>query len=338
MTAPIIAFFNNKGRVGKTSLVYHIAWMFCDFGLRVVAADLDPQANLTAAFLDPERLEEIWENSNSTIYQCVQPLVRGFGDITDPNLEEIDSRLVLLVGDLALSGFEDELSTEWSKCMDGKERSFRVISAFWRLLDSAASSHEAEVVLMDLGPNLGAINRAALIAADYVVIPLAPDLFSLQGLRNLGPTLHRWRKEWQERLGKNPERTLDLPLGKMKPIGYVILQHAVRYDRPVQDFQRRMDQIPGVYQEKVLAQSDLLEQDTIQEDSNCLAMLKNYQSLMPLAQEARKPMFHLKYADGAIGARTKAVQRVYDDFKGLSKAIAKSAGVTIPERMGVQPS
>lgn len=338
MTAPIIAFFNNKGGVGKTSLVYHVAWMFCDFGLRVVAADLDPQANLTAAFLDSGRLEEIWENSSSTIYQCVQPLVGGTGDITHPDLESTHDRLALLVGDLALSGFEDDLSIEWSKCMDGKERSFRVISAFWRLLDRAASSHEAEVVLIDLGPNLGAINRAALIAADYVVIPLAPDLFSLRGLINLGPTLRDWRKEWQERLGKNPVPDLNLPSGSMKPVGYVVLQHAVRSDRPVKAFQRWMDQIPGLYQKEVLDQPHLSEQNTIQEDSNCLAMLKNYQSLMPFAQEARKPMFHLKSADGAIGAHTRAVQGAYDDFKRLSKAIAKSAGVTIPERMGVQPS
>jgi hypothetical protein len=40
---PVITFFNNKGGVGKTTLVYRVAWML---------ADLDPQANLTAAFLD----------------------------------------------------------------------------------------------------------------------------------------------------------------------------------------------------------------------------------------------------------------------------------------------
>ena len=47
-----IAFFNNEGGVGKTSLVYHLAWMYADLGLSVLAADLDPQANLTTMFLD----------------------------------------------------------------------------------------------------------------------------------------------------------------------------------------------------------------------------------------------------------------------------------------------
>ena len=57
MSIPVIAFFNNKGGVGKTSLVYHLSWMYADLGKRIVAADLDPQANLTSAFLEDDRLE-----------------------------------------------------------------------------------------------------------------------------------------------------------------------------------------------------------------------------------------------------------------------------------------
>ncbi|MFA7665153.1 MAG: ParA family protein [Burkholderiaceae bacterium] len=55
MTANIV-FFNNKGGVGKTSLVYHCAWMFAEQGLRVLAVDLDPQSNLSIMALDEERL------------------------------------------------------------------------------------------------------------------------------------------------------------------------------------------------------------------------------------------------------------------------------------------
>ncbi|MCL6584824.1 MAG: AAA family ATPase [bacterium] len=201
-TATTIAFFNNKGGVGKTSLVYHLAWMYADLKVRVVAADLDPQANLTAAFLDEDRLEELWPENNhpNTVFGCAQPLLKGVGDISKPHLEPIEDTLALLVGDLALSGFEDELNSQWPLCLDRKERAFRIISAFWRIICQAAKEHQAEIILMDLGPNLGAINRAALIASDYVVIPLCPDLFSLRGLKTSGPTLQRWREEWAKRL------------------------------------------------------------------------------------------------------------------------------------------
>ena len=65
-----IAFFNNKGGVGKTSLVYHLAWMFADHGIKTLAVDLDPQANLTAMFLDEERLESLWPDDEhpDTVY------------------------------------------------------------------------------------------------------------------------------------------------------------------------------------------------------------------------------------------------------------------------------
>ncbi len=186
MAATVIAFFNNKGGVGKTSLVYHLAWMYSEAGMRVVAADLDPQANLTAAFLDEEHLEQLWDDKKSpkTIYGGIQPLMKGLGDIVKPHIEKITENLALVAGDLSLSGFEDELSAQWPACLEGNERAFRVISAFWRIIQSAAEKHKTDVVLMDLGPNLGAINRSALIAADFVVVPLSPDLFSLQGQRD----------------------------------------------------------------------------------------------------------------------------------------------------------
>jgi cellulose biosynthesis protein BcsQ len=330
MTPPIIAFFNNKGGVGKTSLVYHLAWMYFDLGLQVVAADLDPQANLTAAFLDDDRLEEIWENNNyNTIFRCIKPLLTGVGDIATPNLEKIEDGLSLLIGDLQLSGFEDELSSQWPDCLDCKERAFRVISAFWRVLSQSGASTSADVVLVDLGPNLGAINRAALIASDYLVVPLSPDLFSLQGLKNLGPTLRRWRTEWQERIPKNPASDLALPQGKMQPVGYVILQHGVRFDRPVKAFQRWIEKIPKIYNTEVLQKQDEIVLDPPR-DPNRLALLKHYQSLMPMAQDAHKPIFHLKPADGAIGAHIYAVKDVYEDFKALAQKIANRTKVLLP--------
>ncbi|RMH17676.1 MAG: ParA family protein, partial [Acidobacteria bacterium] len=182
MSIPVIAFFNNKGGVGKTSLAYHLAWMYAELGLEVLAVDLDPQANLTAAFLDEERIEDLWpdeEIHRRTIYGCIEPLLRGVGDVLDrPHVEEVEERLHLLVGDLALARFEDELSQQWPLCLDGKERAFRIVSAFWRSIENAGRQAGATVALLDLGPNLGAINRASLIAADHVVIPLVPDLFS----------------------------------------------------------------------------------------------------------------------------------------------------------------
>lgn len=330
MKAPVVAFFNNKGGVGKTSLVYHLAWMYADLGYGVLAADLDPQANLTSAFLDEDRLIQLWidDQDEHTIYDFLHPLIRGVGDISDPVVERVDDMLGLLVGDLDLSKFEDQLSEVWPKCMDGDERAFRVMSAFWRIIVRAAEQEQADLVLMDLGPNLGAINRAALISVDYVVIPLAPDLFSLQGLRNLGPTLRDWRKRWYDRLKRNPAEDLPLPQGRIEPAGYILLQHSVRLDRPVKAYERWISRIPDVYREEVLDESTN-DSPSVYNDPHCLALIKHYRSLMPMAQEVRKPIFHLKPADGAIGAHYNAVQEVYKDFRQLAQELAERIDLNI---------
>jgi cellulose biosynthesis protein BcsQ len=328
MTAPVIAFFNNKGGVGKTSLAYHLTWMFAFQGHRVLAADLDPQANLTAAFLSEEDLEVLWpiDGPHATIWGWISPLQRGLGDIGEPEVRIIDSlpeareEVALVPGDLQLSSFEDDLSSEWPSCLDGKERAFRVISSFSRLLRTAARRQRADVVLVDVGPNLGAINRAALVASDFVVVPLAPDLFSLQGLRNLGPALIEWRKEWKDRLSRNPVPDLELPTGRMEPLGYVVQQHGVRSNRPVQAYQRWMDQIPRVFHSSVLGEpADRALR--VADDPYCLAQLKHYHSLIPLGQEARKPVFALRSADGVFGGHATAVANAYRDFDALADAV-----------------
>lgn len=63
-------------------------------------------------------------------------------------------------------------------------------------------------------------------------------------------------------------------------------------------------------------------------DPLCLAMLKNDNSLMPLGQEARKPIFFLKPADGAMGAHANAVASAYADFKALANTIGKRIALT----------
>ena len=129
-----ITVFNNKGGVGKTSLVYHLAWMYAELDYNVLVADLDPQANLTSMFLDDDELEELWtrDGAGGTIYSALRPLLEGTGDVTMPHVVEPETGIGLVAGDMLLSGAEDELSSQWPDCLDRKQRAFRVLSALWR--------------------------------------------------------------------------------------------------------------------------------------------------------------------------------------------------------------
>ena len=335
MAVPVLTFFNNKGGVGKTSLVYHIAWMLSDIGYRVLACDLDPQANLTSMFINDERLEVLWPDNGArkTIYNALQPLLDGTGDIEQPHLESITHTLIgqeltLIVGDLMLSSTEDELSSQWPECLDKRVRAFRVISALWRILQQAAKARESEIVLVDVGPNLGALNRAVLVATDYVIVPLGADLFSLQGLRNLGPTLQDWRGGWEERRERNPIPDLPIPAGLIQPIGYVVQQHSVRLGRPVKAYDKWVNRMPEEYARNLLGKMIGPYASTPEEDcKNALATVKHYRSLVPMAQEARKPIFHLTPADGAIGAHAAAAQGASKDFRILAEKIVERIGI-----------
>jgi cellulose biosynthesis protein BcsQ len=258
--------------------------------------------------------------------------MEGTGDIAKPYIAPITPQIGLIVGDLSLSSVEDELSDQWPDCLDRKARAFRVITAFWRMLEMGASQQQADVVLIDVAPSLGALNRTALITASHVVIPLVPDLYSIQGLKNLGPTLKAWREEWGERLERNPVPTLSMPQGKMTPVGYVVLQHAARLDRPVKAYQRWLDRVPSVYRRFVLAEtpSKGSMEATPDNDPNCLAQLKHYRSLMPLAQEARKPMFLLTPADGALGGHFQAAQACRKEFRDLATTLAGRCSIPLP--------
>jgi hypothetical protein len=113
----------------------------------------------------------------------------------------------------------------------------------------------------------------------------------------------------------------------MRAIGYVLMQHAMRLGRPVKAYERWMARIPDAFREDMLDEAPY--PTTIVADPYCLAALKHYRSLMPLAQDARKPMFLLKPADGAIGGHAQAVRDCYDDFQRLARALAQRVGVPV---------
>ena len=226
-----------------------------ELGRRVLAIDFDPQSNLTAMFIDEKNLEEIWtvDGENQSLLKCISPIIDGLGDIAQAPLQQIREGLHLLPGDLGLSHFEDKLSDSWPRCLDGDKAAFRVITALHRIIHQASQASDADIVLIDVGPNFGAINRAALIASDHVVVPLAPSPFSLQGLKNLGPMLRDWREAWRKRMDAKPDDlNIPMPAGAMKPAGYVIMQHVERRSRPVRAFQSWVSRIPVVYETHVL--------------------------------------------------------------------------------------
>jgi chromosome partitioning protein len=337
MSIPTLTFFNNKGGVGKTTLVYHLSWMFSELGIKTLVVDCDPQANLTAAFMKSEdMLEILWDRAldekPATIYGAVAPLLET-SDVAEPLTYKVNNNLRLISGDLRLSTFEDELSLQWNQALSesGNRRAMLVQSAFWRIAQNRAAKMEAQLIIFDVGPNLGAINRSVLIGTDHVVVPLAADMFSLQGLRNLGPSLSKWKKGWQERLLKLGDKPLSQPIpnGETSPLGYIAMQHQERLSRPVKAYSAWLERMPAEYRSSLSLEKSGKVFASVKDDPECLALLRHYKSLIPMAQEARKPVFLLKSADGAIGSHAASVSQAYDDFRTLAKKILEKIDISV---------
>ena len=113
----------------------------------------------------------------------------------------------------------------------------------------------------------------------------------------------------------------------MESLGYVIQQHSVRKDRPVKAYEKWGRKIPGQYAEHMEPAGVLERVDHPHDGLSCLATLKHFRSLMPMAQESRKPIFRLTSADGAIGAHARATTEAGQEFRWLSEAILERAGI-----------
>ena len=237
-------------------------------------------------------MEELWPDGEhpQSILGAIRPILKGTGDIADPHVEDISDNIGLVVGDLGLLTVEDKLSDAWPRCHDGDEAAFRVTSAFYRLLHRAARSRGAQLILMDVGPNWAPSTGQPSSPPSMLLFRWPPTCSRSKICETWDRLCGIRRAEWVERKKRNPDPGLALPSGDMAPAGYVVMQHAVRLDRPVQADSRWVDRIPAEYRSAVLDDHRKVSAG-VETDLNCLAQLKHYRSLMPLAMEARKPMF-----------------------------------------------
>jgi len=217
-----------------------------------------------------------------------------------------------------LSDFETELSTAWTQVLAGLERGFRITSAIYRLIDEFAQKEQIDYILIDIGPNLGVLNRAMLLSCDSYVIPLIPDMFSLRGISNIGRVFANWIKDYQFSLNRAGRFDFNIAPGYPKYSGYILQQFNKYRERPVQAFQRWIDQVPNIittYMVEPLTTAELADFNLVlRGGEGKLAEFRNYFSLIPLAQEARKPIFDLTNSDGVVGAHGTYVQRCREDF------------------------
>lgn len=225
-------FFNNKGGVGKTTLVANLAAeLSLSFGARVLVVDADPQCNLTQYTLGEEDALELYSLEDpSTVYSVIRPLALGKGYGTELPIRETENfGFDIIVGDPRLALQEDLLANDWRDAKGGGLRGIRTTYVFADLVEKAKQKYD--FVFFDMGPSLGAINRSVLLAMDFFVVPMSIDIFSSWAIKNIGSTVGVWQKELRtglslaEDLSEVPELA---SISSIKFLGYVTQQHRER--------------------------------------------------------------------------------------------------------------
>src|SRR5690606_37553452 len=154
-------------------------------GKRILIVDCDPQCNITQFILgDTRTIELYWpENKDKeeikvkTVLDVVQPILDGDASVNKA-VKPISKRanrfgVDLLPGHPRFSLFEDPLSTAWTELPSGKAGGFRVSN--WLRSYLANFENDYDLVLIDVSPSLGALNRSALLSCNYFITPLGAD-------------------------------------------------------------------------------------------------------------------------------------------------------------------
>ena len=188
----IVAFFNNKGGVGKTTLLCHIAAVCAqDLGKRVLVADFDPQRNATFYTLDAPSFAGI-AKTGSLHRMLLQP------EAPSTLLGSAHFGFHVLPGDPAIADFAPRLDAAWER------KDLPTLLGLKGILD--AQRPDYDLIFLDLPPVLSSLSRAGLIAADAFVAPFDMDLFSIEGLKLVKDWILRWEPQWRAMAESPPEK------------------------------------------------------------------------------------------------------------------------------------
>ncbi len=323
-------FANNKGGVGKTTLVFNCAAMFARAGYKTALIDLDPQCNLSRLALGDEYyLKNLFSPAEKTIYDVLRGVVEGGADI-DLSVKflpvKADKNLFLLKGDINLSAYEALLINAYGQAAAGQKIGYFQTSAIDRFLREKGLKEEFDIFVIDTSPSLGLLNQIILLGGDYFSVPVMPDAFSVQGIENLGAVFEKWKNSWKvtARALAGDTETKFVLAGDPLFIGYIVNSYNVYGKQPIADHRIWMEKIPQKvkqYLSEKHCRNGLVEESW----KNPLQIIQDYGRIPAKCQELGVPIFDLDpNLINEIHQGTKEnIEKSKEEFAALSNSILK---------------
>jgi cellulose biosynthesis protein BcsQ len=326
-----LSFFNHKGGVGKTTLTVNVADALVDSGLSVMLIDADPQCNLTSFFLDEKKLDELLGESDDvnggTLWSAIKPVVDGKGPIKEVDAYEIRENLYLCPGDVLLADYEEELPAAWTGSFARKGRDYDVMCALSKASREIGIRYGVDVIIYDVGPNVGPLNRTILLDSDYFTTPVAADLFSLRALSTVGRSVARWIGDWKTVRGlASPEAQKSLLHGMPVYLGYITSAYKVSSGRTsTRPHEYWEGKIAPRVRDRVVDALRAVDPALVPNATNKLAAIKDFHSLAPQAQEYGLAIGKLRgHVNSGYNAQ---IQEAENEFHDLAREVRKRMGV-----------
>jgi chromosome partitioning protein len=299
--ATIITFFNHKGGVGKTTLLYHLAWKFAENNKKVLMVDADSQCNLSTLSLGEEEFVKHYEEHPldnikaglAPAFESRPKLIEGIYCPTVGN----NANLFLLPGSFDLTEYETQLSVAINF-----NTTFLTMAnlpgSFYKLISECADKYKIDYVFIDLNPGLSAINQTLLFSSDYFIMPCGVDYFSKQAIKSLSNVLPNWAN-WSIKAREHfQDSVYPLPVSPTKFLGYTVSNFNVKYDKPAKAVQDMIDSLDNEIKTILIPKlrtANVLNE--IEGDNYRLAEIKSFNTLQQVSHTVSKPVFLLTKED-----------------------------------------
>jgi cellulose biosynthesis protein BcsQ len=307
--AKVIALFNHKGGVSKTTTAFNLGWMLANKAGRVILADFDPQCNLTGMVLGYRGIEDLEETYTANPANNVRDALAPAFESQPRQIEGADciavegnDNLLLLAGHIGLAEYETTLGI--AQELTGSLLALRNLPGSIRyMLDKTAEKYEVDYIIVDMSPSLGPVNQNILSTCDHFIVPLHPDYFSSMALNSLSRALPRW-KSWADTASKlDVLKSADYPFPepKVKFIGAIVQKYRPKYGKASKAFQRWIDQlveglkndlVPALVAAKLLDEAEFKAKSGI-DPWDPIMEVADFNSLIAESQEHQVPVYAL---------------------------------------------
>lgn len=301
----IIALFNNKGGVSKTTTTFHLGWKLAEMGYKTLIVDADPQCNLTGLCINTDKEEKLSKFYKTNTYNIKEALSPVFEGKTSPlqaskcyNFDD-NENLFLLPGHIDFAEYDTTYNI--AENLTGTLTMFQnVPGAIRNLLHMTADKYKINYIIIDMSPSISATNANILMESDYFLLPCAPDYFCYMAVESLTKVFSQWNDTYKKLREHNVFKNAKYKMNSSNPkfIGTIQQRYTLKHGSPSKSISKWIDDINTLVSDKlvpILCENNMMIEKNLDnyEPPYNLINIADFNSLIAQSQMNNTPVFLL---------------------------------------------